>query len=84
MLNKKHCPQAKSKMEASEMMKAKVMLSDGNWYQCEIISEVSASDYDGSRFDVRLTEDMQLSDGVKYNKGKVFRSCHAKCLKIEE
>ena len=64
-----------------------VQLRDRNWYPCEIVGSHTAMDYDGIRYDIRLSEGVSVTDPDSghqhvYWSGNEFRDCHRDCVRF--
>lgn len=67
-------------------MKAMVQLADSNWYPCIITGKRSSCDYDGFRYDVKLTAEaiIKIADkkAITYSDGFKFYGCHRDCIRV--
>lgn len=65
-------------------MNCLVKLRDENWYPCELLGESSATDYEGVRYTVMLSQRVKniCIDGhpFGYEYGHKFVGCHRECV----
>jgi len=64
-----------------------VKLRDEKWHKAECIGSREAMDYEGKRYDMKLSVDVSSKDAESGNSfknrtGTVFKGCHRDCVRL--